>query len=131
MYQIADRAPYLLPLYVVIGAWAGIGLLAALQAASLWAGATGRRWVVLAGAGAALLLLAVWSVRTHNRVDLSGDDSALVFARTTLEALPPNATYLSGRDDVTFKLWYAQRTLGLRRDVRVIDIRNPELRGPR
>jgi hypothetical protein len=55
----------------------------------------------------------------------------LVFARATLEALPPNATYYSGRDDVTFALWYAQRTLGLRRDVRVIDIRNPELQGLR
>jgi hypothetical protein len=131
MYQIADRAPYLLPAYVVIGVWAGVGLLVVLRAAIGWAMTGGRRAVVMAGAGVAVLLFAVWSVRTYNRVNLSGDDSALVFARATLEALPPNATYYSGRDDVTFALWYAQRTLGLRRDVQVIDIRNPELQGLR
>jgi hypothetical protein len=131
MYQIADRVPYFLPVYVVAGVWAGVGLLAALQAAIAWAGAGGRRWVVAAGAGVAVILLAIWSTRTYNRVDLSGDDSALVFARATLEALPPNATYFSGRDDVTFALWYAQRTHGLRRDVRVVDVRNPTLRGLR
>ncbi len=131
MYRIADRAPYLLPVYVVTGVWAGVGLVVALRWALAWAGDGRRRAVVMGGAGVAVLLLAVWSVRTYNRVNLSGDDSALVFARATLEALPPNATYVSGRDDVTFALWYAQRTLGLRRDVRVIDVRNPELQGLR
>ncbi|MGD9892909.1 MAG: DUF2723 domain-containing protein [Dehalococcoidia bacterium] len=131
MYRIVDRAPYLLPAYVVIGVWTGIGLHAALRWAIAWAGAGRRRWAVVAGASAAVLLLAVWSVRAFDRVDLSGDDSALVFARTILEALPPDATYYSARDDVTFALWYAQRTLGLRRDVQVIDVRNPELRGLR
>lgn len=128
-YRIADRAPYLLPIYVVLGVWSGVGLIVVGRAAYSWAVTTKRRNMALAGAGAAVLLLGVWSVRAHNRVDLSGDDSALIFARATLEALPPDATYLSARDDVTFALWYAQRTLGLRPDVRVVDLRNPQLRG--
>jgi hypothetical protein len=126
-YRIADRAPYLLPVYVVVGVWGGLGLLAVLHAASGWARGRERRSLLLAGAGAGVLLLGIWVVRSYRQVDLSGDDSAVVFARTTLEVLPPNATYLSARDDVTFALWYAQQVLDLRRDVRVIDLRNPGL----
>jgi hypothetical protein len=127
-YRIPDRAAYLLPVYVIVGVWSGIGLLTAAGAAARWAVQPSRRYAVLGGALLVLALLVLWPVRTYNRVDLSGDDSALVFARSTLEALPPGATYFSSRDDVTFALWYAQRTLGIRRDVEVIDIRAPGLR---
>src|SRR5207249_4500449 len=88
-------------------------------------GNTPQRVAVIAAALGTMCLTLVWAARAGSRVNLHGDDSALVFARTTLDALPADATYLSARDDVTFALWYAQRALGLRRDVHVVDVRNP------
>ena len=132
LYRVPDRVPYLLPAYVVLGVWAGAGLLVAAESLAQWAaaGAEARRRVAGRAAGAVLvLLLAGWTLRTGARVNLRGDDSAVVFARATLLAVPEGATYYSARDDVTFALWYAQRSLGIRRDVRVVDIRAPQLRG--
>jgi hypothetical protein len=122
MYQTADRAPYILPAYVVVCVWAGTGLvMAGVWAAERWQ--DGRSSLIAAGALAAVALLSVWAVRAGRRVNLHGDDSAVVFAQITLDALPPGATYYSARDDVTFALWYAQRSLGVRRDVLVVDLR--------
>jgi hypothetical protein len=129
-YRTADRAPYLLPAYAVVAVWAAVGAMQALDAARAWAGGRlPRAWAVRGSAAAVLILALVWGVRAGARVDLHGDDSAMVFARATLAALPPGATYYSARDDVTFALWYAQRALGLRPDVRVVDVRAPSARG--
>jgi hypothetical protein len=135
LYRAPDRAAYLLPAYLVLGVWSGAGL-ATLATAARALGRSARRapaagvwqrWALAAGAAVVVLLSAVWTVRAGRRVNLHGDDSAVVFARATLEALPAHATYYTARDDVTFALWYAQRSLGLRPDVTVVDIRNPTL----
>lgn len=134
LYRVPDRGPYLLPVYLILGVWAGVGLISVLSAlpdsrASARAAAAGAP-LVAAGATLLVLVTVLWGVRTGTQVNLRGDDSALRFATATLNALPSGATYYSGRDDVTFSLWYAQRVLGLRPDVRVVDIRNPELTRP-
>ncbi len=101
-----------------------------LASARQWArGRAPRGAVVAAGGVVGLVVLSGGTVRTGGRVNLRGDDSAVAFVRTTLASLPPDATSDTARDDVTFALWYAQRALGLRRDVHVIDVRNPQLVG--
>jgi hypothetical protein len=131
LYRVPDRLPYLLPAYVAAGVWSGCGLLVAADALQRWTEAArgAARMAVPAAAALLLLVLAAWAARTAARADLHGDDSAVVFARAVLEPLPPGATYVTARDDVTFALWYAQRVLGVRRDVRVVDARNPGLAG--
>lgn len=123
MYQTADRAPYLLPAFVVVCVWAGVGLEVAARWIVTRLGDGRRRLYLPAGATAVVIVLAVWGTRAGMQVNLHGDDSALVFARTTLVAMPVGGTYYSARDDVTFALRYAQRSLGVRPDVRVIDVR--------
>ena len=134
VYQVPDRGAYLLPAYLSVGLWAGLGLVQ--TAAALLrrhAGGAGFRMARPAMAIGVLLtvgLSSVWAIRTGRHVNLHGDDSSVVFARSVLDSLPERATYYTARDDTTFALWYAQRVLGLRRDVRVVDIRNPALTPP-
>ncbi len=132
MYRAPDRNAYLLPLYVVLSIWSGVGLLVAAGAVTRWrGGGAGSRLLVAAAAVATVAALIVWAVGAGKRVNLHDDDSAVVFARTTLMSLPPDATYASARDDVSFALWYAQFVLGVRQDVHVVDLRNPSLPGGR
>ncbi len=124
-YRTTDRHVYVLPVTIVLAVLLGTGV----TRVAVWLMDRSPRRTVAAATTAVLLVLAAHAVRAGQAVNLRGDDSALAFARETLAALPPGATYYSARDDVTFTLWYAQRTLGLRRDVRVVDVRNPALRG--
>jgi hypothetical protein len=133
-YRVADRGAYLLPLYLAVGLWAGIGLVviaAALrQHQAGGAGFTVHRLGMVVGLVLTIGLSSAWAVRTGRQVNLHGDDSPVVFARAVLDSLPERATYYTARDDTTFALWYAQTVLGLRRDVRVVDLRNPALTPP-
>jgi hypothetical protein len=123
-YRAPDRIVYLLPLYGILGVWGGVGLVVVTAAARRWtADEQRRRRLTALGALALAASVVWWAAGTRAEVNLRGDDSALVFARTTLMSLPTGATYYSARDDVTFALWYAQRSLGVRPDVHVIDVR--------
>ena len=141
-YRVPDSAPYLLPAYLVVGVWSGAGLIVMAESVGARSAERGTRnsrtqpfalrvprSALRLEAVGVVLLLVIWTARAGSRVNLRGDDSAVVFARATLAALPPGATYYSARDDVTFALWYAQRSLRIRRDVRVVDVRNPQLCG--
>jgi hypothetical protein len=67
------------------------------------------------------LLPAVLFARNYDRVDRSDDYTAIDFARTTLERMPPSAVILT--DSWTASpLWYAQHVEGQRKDVLVSPI---------
>jgi hypothetical protein len=84
------------------------------------------RWgsALAEGSVACVMVLAVlWPVPAYRReLDASHDDSALRYARSTLNGLPSRALVVSDYDESTFSLWYAQ-ALGQRRDVVVVDSR--------
>ena len=138
LYQTNDREAYLLPIYLMVGLLAIYGGTAFVIAVGAQRRA-GRDVVlcvlipliVIGIVASCALFTGLWGVRNGQRLSLRGDDSALRFAVITLEALPPGAVYQTGRDDVTFALWYVQRTYGVRRDVLVLDLRVPGMRGVR
>jgi hypothetical protein len=130
-YRAPDHIVYLLPLYGIVGVWGGVGLVIVGGAARRWTVGERRRQVLTSIGALALTLHVSWGAAgVYTRVSLGGDNSALVFARAVLGPLPTGATYYSARDDVTFTLWYAQRSLGVRPDIRVVDVRMAGERRP-
>jgi hypothetical protein len=119
--EVRDRDYFFLWSFSAWGVWAGLGLvwlwrsLAALGSPSI-AGLSRRR---LVAAAPVLLLAAVplagnWSAasRRHDQVTAS-------FARDLLNSVEPYGVLVTGGDNDTFPLWYAQEVEGVRRDVTV------------
>ncbi len=111
-YNTTDSMVYLVPAMPLAALWLGRGM----AEAAKWLEAR-RRW-----AGLLLLLLplvlAAWGWR---EMDLRGDDSAVRWARQTLQAAPPHAVLLTSQDAATFTLWYVHDVLGQRPDLLVVD----------
>ncbi len=117
-YGGAGSEVHLLPLYL---AWSlGCGTTAGVLATLL-------RWRFGARASGATLLLPLLClfliVPAWERWSLQDDPGPLPGMYATLEQLPPNALLLTGQDEQTFPLWYAQVIEGLRPDVAIVDVR--------
>lgn len=92
------------------GLWAGMGAVAAARAARL----PGK-----AGIAAALVPL-VLNWRSVDRTKLPEAALPRAIAVGLLEWSPPGAVLFVAGDNDSYPLWYAQRSLGLRRDVTVV-----------
>ncbi|MBA3469800.1 MAG: DUF2723 domain-containing protein [Herpetosiphonaceae bacterium] len=116
-YGGADGAVYLLPLHLIGAFYAGVGALLAL--AWLERHAPGRwRWTLVVPL--ALVVLALLQAPSISLRDITADrDRALAW----LQAAPPAGTITTQADADTFPLWYAQKVLGVRPDVTIIDTR--------
>ena len=106
--------------------WIGIGAtgLIELTAEALRdRGAALRRGA--AGALAAVLFLAVpgWMlVENYDDHDRSGNRLASDFAYNMLMSTAPNAILFTNGDNDTYPLWYLQHVMGVREDVRVVNL---------
>ena len=111
-YNTVDSLVYLVPALPVAALWLAVGM----RETAEWLERR-RRW-----AGLLLFLIpvaqAVWG---WGAMDLSGDDSAVRWARETLRAAPPNAMLVTSQDAATFTLWYVRDVLGERPDVLILD----------
>ncbi len=116
-YGGSDSAVYLLPLHLIGAFWAGVGALLALD----WIEqrAPGRwRWAAVVPLG--LILLALLRIPSISLRDITAErDRAVMW----LQAAPLAGTIVTQNDTDTFPLWYAQKVLGVRPDVTVIDQR--------
>lgn len=91
-------------------------------------------WIGISGIGLARLCRTDWAalfplgvavymgITNFDDHDRRGRNVAEAIARTTLESLAPDAILFVDGDNFTFPLWYAQEVLGVRRDVRVINM---------
>ncbi|MEM6327028.1 MAG: DUF2723 domain-containing protein, partial [Bacteroidota bacterium] len=106
--------------------WIGLGAtgLIALTAEALQRQAQSLQRFVPMGV-AALCFAAVpgWmAVENYDDHDRSGRTIATDFATNMLESTAPNAIIFTNGDNDTFPLWYMQEVMGVRRDVRVVNL---------
>jgi hypothetical protein len=97
------------------GLWAGVG--ARTVARRL---ATGGRAAALAVGLAALPVALNWAAVSRRQEP--GASLARRYALALLEAAPPRAVLFAAGDNDSYPAWYAQQSLGLRRDVTVVTV---------
>ena len=115
--QARERDYAFLGSYLAFAIWIsfGIGIMLkqALRKRSVWV------WPVCAFCAAVPLWMLGQNADDHQR---GGRHSAAGIGISMLESLPENAILFVDGDNHTFPLWYVQEVLGVRRDVRVINI---------
>lgn len=114
-YNTADSYHYLIPVFMIVAIWAGLGVGLALSLL--------RRLHRLAAPAAAIGLAALLAWRALTilpQVDASGDRRAIVFAERALAAAPPGALVVADGDLDAFPLWYYHYALGRRPDLAVL-----------
>jgi hypothetical protein len=120
--EVRDRDYFFLWSFSAWGVWAGLGLMwlwrsvASLGSRGDLEGLSGRR---LAVAAPVLLLAAVPLVGNWSAASRRNDRVTTSFARDLLNSVEPYGVLVTGGDNDTFPLWYAQEVEGVRRDVTV------------
>jgi hypothetical protein len=118
--EVRDRDYFFLWSFSAWGVWAGLGLVWVWRSLATLGG---QRPVLsrsrLAAAAPVLLLAAVPMVGNWQAASRKNDRVASSFARDLLNSVEPYGVLVTGGDNDTFPLWYAQEVEGVRRDVTV------------
>ena len=108
-----------LPSLVILAPWIAVAVAAAMRRVAKLPGGAALA-ASLAGIAALPVGLAWWT--NHRACDLSRMRFAEIYARDSLQPLPPGAILLTNGDNDSLPLWYMQRAEGVRRDVTVINL---------
>ncbi len=119
--EVRDRDYFFLWSFSAWGVWAGLGLVALWRSLSALGSSSAanpsrRR---LAAAAPVLLLAAVPLAGNWSAASRRNDRVTSSFARDLLNSVEPYGVLVTGGDNDTFPLWYAQEVEGVRRDVTV------------
>jgi len=120
-YNTLDAYVLLIPAFMVMALWLGLGAARFLKIVSRWRGA-GAWMTPVGGIVLSIMVLAnAWA--NHPHVDASHDRRAIDFGRNVLENAPRNAILYTLDDKDTFPLWYYHFALGERPDLAILQIR--------
>jgi hypothetical protein len=116
-YNTADSYAYLLPAFLAMAIWLGLGLATAL------AGSRRQTWPFTAQAavcGGLLLAILINGVNQLPSVDASRSLAAERFGEAVMQGAAPGALIFTHADRDTFAAWYFHFALGRRPDVAVV-----------
>ena len=112
--EVRDRDYFFLWSFSAWAVWVALGLV------WLWDLLRPRARIgQVAVAGAILLFALVPLAANWRAASRRGDRTAIAFARDLLNSVEPYGVLVTGGDNDTFPLWYAQEVEGVRRDVTV------------
>jgi hypothetical protein len=121
--EVRDRDYFFLWSYSALGIWIALGLLRLWNGVGqLLDGAGTGRWRPRVARAAALPVLGVALVplgANWPAASRRDDTTTIAFARDLLNSVEPYGVLVTGGDNDTFPLWYAQEVEGVRRDVTV------------
>jgi len=117
-YNTADSYAYLLPAFLAMAVWLGLGAATALE--HMPGSAATQRLARPLLIGLLGVTLALNARQQRRGVDASQDTAAESFGRTAMEQAPPGALIFTQADRDTFTLWYFHLALGQRPDAAVI-----------
>jgi hypothetical protein len=116
-YNTADSYAYLLPAFLALALWLGLGLASALAALGRF---HARRPARLALAAGLVVTLAYDAVKDLPGVDASRDQAAEAFGQAVMQQAPADGLIFTHADQDTFAAWYFHAALGQRPDLAVI-----------
>ena len=119
--EVRERDYFFIVSYSAWGAWVAMGLATLMEwfqeGLATRIPDAARRWALVTPV-AALALLPVWS--NHLTASRQGETMARDFAHDLLNSVEPYGVIITGGDNDTFPLWYAQEVDHVRPDVTVI-----------
>jgi hypothetical protein len=115
--EVRDRDYFFVWSFSAWGVWVALGLVRAWEAATR--GGRARRAVLVAATGAVSAAALVPLAANWRSASRRGDHTAIAFARDLLNSVEPHGVLVTGGDNDTFPLWYAQEVERVRPDVTV------------
>lgn len=112
-HEVRDRDYFFLWSFSALGVWLAMGLADVAFALASSRRATRLLWAPVMALGL-VPLGANWTSASHR-----GDYTTLAFAHDLLNSVEPYSILITGGDNDTFPLWYAQEVEGIRKDVTV------------
>jgi len=116
-YNTADSYAYLLPAFLALALWLGLGFATALAGLGQLHARQPARLALAAGL---LVTLVYDAVKDLPGVDASHDQAAEAFGQVVMQQAPANGLIFTHADKDTFAAWYFHAALGQRSDVAVI-----------
>ncbi len=116
-YNTADSYAYLLPAFMALAIWLGLGLASALASLGAVGPRQPARLVLVSGL---ILTLALNAVGQLPAVDASRDTAAEAFGQAVMQQAPPGALIFTHADQDTFAAWYYRFALAQRPDTAVV-----------
>lgn len=107
--------------FAIIGAWAGIGVFAVLDAVRGWWRRRPVRAPVIAGLLLMVFIPGGQVLGNYLRCDMSQNYAPMTYGRNLLETCEPHALLITTGDNDTFTLWYLQMIERVRPDVTVLN----------
>jgi hypothetical protein len=116
-YNTADSYAYLLPAFLALAVWLGLGLATALAGMQQFRARRAGRLILVSGL---VLALTVNAVAQTRGVDASHATAAETFGRTLMAKAPAGGLIFTHADRDSFAAWYFQIVLRQRSDLAIV-----------